>query len=345
MKANSFFMWFIIIILCFFILIVAKDFMIPLVLAFFIWYLINVLSGAFHNISIRGHHPPKVFAFSLSILAILSISVFIVHLITTNISQVVKAAPAYQQNLEKFITQGFELLNLPETPDISQFSKDINFTKIISQIASGLTSFVGDAGLVAIYLFFLFLEQKFLRKKLIGLVRDEKHRKDVLEIINRVDGDIRKYVGIKTFVSLATGLLGYSVLKIVGVHFAEFWGVLLFLLNYIPTIGSLVATMLPALMALVQFGQVSTMLYVLGGVQLVQLVMANFVEPRLMGKSLNLSPLVIILSLVIWGTIWGIPGMFLCVPLTSIIMIVFSHFPKTRPVAVLLSREGNVEKE
>ena len=150
------------------------------------------------------------------------------------------------------------------------------------------------------------------------------------------------YVGIKTLVSLMTSLFSYLVMRLIGLDFAEFWAFLIFILNFIPFIGSIIATILPATLALIQFTTFTPFFIVAGGVTLVQFIVANLIEPRLMGHSLNLSPLVIFLSLALWGALWGIAGMFLCVPLTVIIVIVLSYFPQTRPIAIVLSKDGRM---
>jgi predicted PurR-regulated permease PerM len=131
----------------------------------------------------------------------------------------------------------------------------------------------------------------------------------------------------------------------VGLDFASFWAFLIFVLNFIPVIGSIVATIFPALLALIQFDTIGPFIVVAGGVQLVQTVVGQVVEPKLLGDTLNLSPLAIILSLTIWGAIWGVTGMLLCVPITVIVMIVLAHFRETRVVAVWLSAKGTLEVE
>jgi len=132
------------------------------------------------------------------------------------------------------------------------------------------------------------------------------------------------------------------VLHFVGVDFASFWAVLIFLLNFIPTIGSIIATAFPSVLTLVQFDTLGPFVITITILSAIQFCIGSLVEPKLMGNRLNLSPIVILLSLGLWGSIWGIPGMFLCVPITVILMIVCSYFPDTRPIAVLLSGNGKV---
>ena len=126
------------------------------------------------------------------------------------------------------------------------------------------------------------------------------------------------------------------------VDFAGVWGLIIFLLNFIPTVGSIIATIFPALIALAQSDGYTLFFIVLGGIGVVQLCIGNILEPRLMGSSFNLSPIVILLNLALWGYVWEIPGMFLCVPFLIIVTIILSHFPQTRPIAIILSSDGRL---
>lgn len=127
-------------------------------------------------------------------------------------------------------------------------------------------------------------------------------------------------------------------------YFAFFWAFLIFLLNFIPNIGSLIATLFPALIAGLQFGDLEQPLLVLVSVGAIQLLVGNFLEPRLMGDSLNISSLVVILGLAFGGDLWGIVGMFLSVPIMVMIVIILSQFQSTRGVAILLSDKGDVDQ-
>jgi predicted PurR-regulated permease PerM len=164
------------------------------------------------------------------------------------------------------------------------------------------------------------------------------------KLIEKINIDIKTYINIKTLTSLITALLSFIVMKIAGVHFAEFWALLIFLLNFIPTIGSIMAVIPPSLLSLIQFdNSYTTAILVIIFLISIQFLIGNIIEPKFLGESLNLSPLVIILSLGLWGNIWGIVGMFLCVPLTVIASIILAKFPKTRPIAVFLSSDGRVD--
>jgi predicted PurR-regulated permease PerM len=129
----------------------------------------------------------------------------------------------------------------------------------------------------------------------------------------------------------------------VGVDFAAFWALMIFLLNFIPIIGALLGVTFPSLLALVQFETIGPFLVTSLALSGAQFVVSNLVEPRLMGRKLHLSPLVIILSLAFWGGLWGVVGMILCVPIMVILMIICGHFGPTRPIAIMLSSDGEID--
>ena len=138
--------------------------------------------------------------------------------------------------------------------------------------------------------------------------------------------------------------MSYFALLFIGIDAPLFWAFLIFILNFIPTIGSLIATLFPTVFALLQFGEITPAVLVLAIVGSIQLIVGNFIEPRLMGNTLNISPLVVFLTLSLWGVMWGVTGMLLSVPITVILIIIMSEFPGTQPLAVLLSQKGIIKK-
>jgi AI-2 transport protein TqsA len=198
------------------------------------------------------------------------------------------------------------------------------------------------AGIVLIYAGFLFVEQVRFRRKLAIILGSGSQQERVQAVLDRIDRDIRVYIRIKTTLAVATAAFAYTVMAWVGVDFAAFWAVMVFFFYYIPTVGSILAIAAPAVLALVQFDHLTPFLIVLLVFGTIQIVTANVVEPTIMGRTLNLSPLVVIVSLVVWGTIWGVVGMFLCVPIMVVALIVLAQFKTTRPLAVLLSADGRI---
>ena len=145
--------------------------------------------------------------------------------------------------------------------------------------------------------------------------------------------------------SLLTGFLSYFALLFIGIDAPLFWAFLIFLMNYIPTVGSLIATVFPAMFAMMQFGELMPGIWVLIIVGAIQLVVGNFIDPKLTGSSLNVSPLVVLVGLAFWGAIWGIIGMILSVPISVMMIVVFAQFPNTRAIAVLLTKDGSIIKK
>jgi predicted PurR-regulated permease PerM len=344
MRVQDYFFILASVILTFYLLIIGQNVLIPLVLAIFTWYLIITLAEAMSRIPLGDKRLPDTLSFSLAILTILGVLVMLGGLVSRNVADVVAAAPTYQKNLDRLIAEGYAMFNIERPPDSMQLLKKYDFAYLISQAAGALTSLVSRGGLVFALLLLIFAEQKMFSKKLEALISNPQRREAFSYILQRIDADIRAYIGIKSFVCLLSAGCGFILFTLVGVDFAVFWAILIFILNFIPSIGSIIATVLPSMVALLQFESHAPFFIVFGGVILVQQIIANFVEPRLMSRSLNTSPLVVMIFLLIWGKLWGITGMFLCVPIMVISMIIFSYFKKTHPVAVLLSRTGELKK-
>jgi AI-2 transport protein TqsA len=344
LKLQNFVMSSILVALVLFLLVVGQTILLPLVIAVVFWYLINLMSEGFGRIRVGDKLLPKTVRYSLSFLTFFAIIWGIVELIASNIAGVVRVAPIYQVNLENRWDSLLRLLRIQEEPTLSQLTALVDLGEIITGLASSLTNIAANMGVILIYVVFLLLEQGNFSGKVASLANDPVKEKRVRMLIRKINEDVKKYISIKMLTSSLTGILSYAFMKFVGVDFAEFWALLIFLLNFIPTIGSILATIFPSLITLVQFDIYTPFFLVLGGVTAIQVCVGNILEPRLMGNSLNLSPLIILLNLSLWGLIWGIPGMFLCVPLLVISMIVFSHIPQTRSIAILMSRDGRITK-
>lgn len=324
-----------------------RDFLIPIAIAIVIWYLINALASGIQlvpSLLKRKETIPSWVAKILAVIFMLVALSFVAELISDNISQVSNAADSYAENFKK-MTSGFqgqyglESISLLKS---SEMLANVNIGSIIGDLALTLRSIAGKGILILIYVMFLMLEQHRFHDKMVAMIPTEEKRSHIEEIIQAIASRIQTYLWVKTFVSLATGIISWGIMVAIGVDYAEFWALIIFLLNYIPTIGSMLAVLFPSMLAIVQFGTVLhpvLTLCLLGGVQF---AIGNLIEPRLMGRSLNLSPLVIMLALTFWGAIWGITGMLLCVPITVILMIIFSEFKQTRPIAIMLSADGIV---
>lgn len=326
----------------FYVLVVGKAFLVPLAVAVMVWYIINALSRTFARF-IPIINEPNLWTTLLSVLSIGCCTYFAVDMVRENINAVTAAAPSYKANFDTLTMKVVNRFGLEEVPNINEMLASIEIAPLIKTIAGSFTNMISNVFLVLFYVMFLLLEQSTFPKKIRSLFQDQQRKESVLSILTHAQHDIQTYIWIKTLTSVTTGLVSYLVLKLVGVDFAGFWAFSIFLLNFIPTIGSIIATLFPALLALIQFETFFQFFIVLSAVGTVQVIVGNFLEPKLMGNTLNLSPFVVMLSLTLWGSIWGIAGMFLSVPITVMLLIIFAHFDKTRFLAILLSGNGNLK--
>jgi predicted PurR-regulated permease PerM len=199
-----------------------------------------------------------------------------------------------------------------------------------------LSDFLSQFFVVVIYLLFILAERAGLRQRTAQAFQPDQVR-HIQELAERVNASITQYLVVKTLMSLLGGLAAWVVLVAFGVDYAGLWAVITFLFNYIPYLGSTVATILPVLLSLVQFEDPLRSLVILVLLVLPQTVIAYLIEPRLAGKRLDLSPFVIILSLAFWGSLWGIVGMILAVPLVVTIKTILDQIRVTRPLGRMLS--------
>ena len=324
------------------ILVYGRDVIIPIAIAVMLWQLINGIARLIGRLKLLGRKPGPSVCRLAAIATIFLFSWLVVDIVARNVAEVRTAAPSYEGNLRALFAQVEKLPWFDQMPSLRQLMDQVDVPAIIGNLSSTLGGLVGNAGLVALYVAFLLLEQNSFADKMKYLFRNDERRAQTLSALEELEFRIERYLWLKSAVSLLTAVLCYIVLIIVDVDYAVFWALIVFLLNFIPNIGSLFAVIFPSMLTVLQFGSISMGIGVLVALSAVQFVVGSFIEPRMMGNSLNLSPLVIILSLTIWGAIWGVAGMFLCVPMTVIVMIVLSHFESTRGIAIMLSADGKV---
>lgn len=323
------------------VLIYAQTILIPFVLALLFWVIIRVIKNGLGRIKWLKKVPAWLLT-SFATLILLIVIVLMGTMITKNIQQLSEAMPRYEKNVHTFTDAINETFQIDLAESVSSFTRDLDFGSMLSSLFSALSSIFGNFFMVLLYLLFLLLEEPTFKRKLKRMYPDKKRFDQVYDMVLKMDTSIRNYVALKTLVSLLTGLFSFFALLVIGVDAPLFWAFLIFILNFIPNIGSLIATLFPAIFATLQFGTLAPAIWVLAVVGVIQLIVGNLLEPRLMGSSLNISPLVVFLTLALWGLLWGITGMLLSVPITVILIIILSEFPSTRPLAILLSQKGSI---
>ena len=327
-----------------YLLIAGRSILIPFVMAIFIWHLLNSINNGMQKIPNIGPRLPTWLSMILSLLVVIVFFKVLINIISNNVYDVMAAAPRYQENLLAIFNNLDKKYHIKGFTDFNTILQELNIQNLVLNIYGVFTTLTSSAVLIALYVVFLFVEQHYFGLKMDAFFPQEGHRKLVKNIISHITKDTQTYLGIKTLLSLATAIASWVIMKWVDLDFAEFWALLIFFLNYIPNIGAMVATAFPVALALVQFESWWPFVEITSGIIAVQFVVGNFLEPRLLGKSLNVSTLVILFAIGLWGSIWGILGMFLSVPITVMMMIIFAHFDATRPIAILLSQDGNINK-
>ncbi|STX39236.1 AI-2E family transporter [Legionella feeleii] len=327
-----------------YLLIAGRSLLIPIVIAVFIWHLLNTIHNAVQRTPFVGPRLPNWLSMVLALLVVALLVKILIDIIGNNVNDVIAASSRYQENLTNIFNKVDERFHIKTLANVDGFIRGLSLQGILVNIYGVFTSITGSAVLIALYVIFLFVEQHFFTQKLDALFPQAGHRQLVNNIISHIVKDTQTYLGLKTLLSLLTATTSWIIMKCVGLDFAEFWALLIFFLNFIPNIGAILATAFPALLALIQFQSWLPFIIITSGIVAIQFIVGNLVEPRFLGKSLNLSALVILFALALWGAVWGVLGMFLSVPITVMMMIIFAHFEATRPLAIMLSQDGQIHK-
>ena len=264
-------------------------------------------------------------------------------MLNSNLQDLVRLLPEYQNRVLEIISGSFSYFHIPEPASLSELLNKIDLQYIFTLVLSWFTSIFSSAWIILFYVLFILLEYRFFKEKLNLMIIGNVNKKHVFWTIEKIKRDIKSYFVIKTIVSLITAALSYILMKLFWLDFALFWALLTFILNFIPNVGSIIAVSLAALFSLVQLDSYYTFLLIASWLTSIHVLMWNIIEPKFMWNKLNLSPLVIILSLWFWWAIWGVVWMLLSVPIMVIINIILAKIPITRNIAILLSEKWELQ--
>jgi len=286
---------------------------------------------------LRDRGLPTPIALIVVLLGLLSIGALFGGLVSSSINEFTRALPAYQKSFGSVIAS--------LTTTLADFGIDFGISTsetnpfdpkaalgLVGNLASNLGSLLNNAFLLFLTVCFILLEASSFPHKVREAFGDSPEIEDRMAEIGE---SIRRYLAIKTLTSLLTGLLAYAALMLLGVNFAPLWGLIAFLLNFVPAVGSVIAAIPAVALAFIDNGGETAALVTLCYVG-INITIGNFLEPRVMGEGMGLSPLIVVTSLVFWGWVLGPVGMVLAVPLTVILRITLGSQPSTRWVAVLL---------
>lgn len=320
----------------------ARDYAVPVAVAVLIWFLINALAGAIRRCPGVGPHVPDRLAQVVSVLALFGALAIAGRVVADTVGELGVGVPGNEEvalaKIEGLLAGlGIEARITPDT-----LYELVGFDVIVGWFLRTVPGLITDAGLVFLYVSFLLVDERFYQAKLRALFPDDARRDDIRATLKQIATETRAYLWLMTLISLGVALVTYAVCSAVGLAAAGFWGFVAFALNFIPTIGSIMAVVLPVVYGLLTLNDPVAVLILAGALSATQFVAGELVLPRVMGDRLNLSSVVILLTLVVWGAMWGPAGMFLAIPITVILTMILARFPSTRPVAIALSRDGRV---
>ena len=318
----------------FYILYIGASFIIPFVIALLL---------AFSLISTYSYFKKLIknsfFSFLLVLVLYILIFFVIYYVVNTNITNILEKAPFYQDQLRYLIDKNVARFWIKEWEVYQKVWNYIDVSTLLSYMTTLITSVVSYTWIILFYLIFIILEYKFFSRKLVLMIKNEERRKKILDTIYEIKHDTKAYFLIKTIVNICTWLIAYVFMKFMSLDFALFWTFLIILFRFIPNIWYLIAAFFPIVLSLIQFNDYYHFFIIFFVLISIDAIVWNFIEPILTWNKLNLSPLVTLIALVFWGSIWGIAGMFLSVPIMFIISIIFSKFEQTKWISILLSEK------
>ena len=320
---------------------------IRILMSFFIFLLVLPLVTALEKAKF-----PSWLATIIAVLVIIIVALFFVWFVFFSVDMLIQKIPSYASRINDL---DVILKNMARRwVDIPDGQSFLSFLKIdwvgsiimptLRSVSSSAIGVLSNVLIVILMTVFLLGERHMVIPKMMNFIpaRDEDK---ISNIWDRIVKQVSRYISIKVFVSIVTGVIFYVIAIIVKLDFALLWGVMAVVLNFIPTIGSIIITALMILMAIIQFApSIGPILFVAIGTILTQNIIGNFLDPRLSGNSLNLSPFVILAALGIFGYVWGVVGMFLAVPLLSVVQIICANIDAARPLAMLISSGRSYKK-
>ncbi len=316
-----------------------RDILTPLALAMFLAVMIDSFARVL-TARLRGF--PKPLALPTAIVLLIALFGLSVWVVAENSAGFVDQLKQYTPRLNDIIARLAHAFGLHIAPTIGELVTQLNPSAYIGAAAQSLQNFGASAVLVLIYLGFIIASRRGFSRKIVAMFPQHGERNKAMALFHRIRDGVEQYLWIQTVTGLMIAVAAWVVMAVLRLDNAFFWAFLIFLAAYIPILGGAIGCFLPPLFALVQFPESfwpAIILFVT--LQGIFFVVGNIVLPRMQGDSLNMDPTVVLLSLAVWGALWGVPGMFLSTPLTVACMVILAQFEGTRWIAILLSEDGD----
>lgn len=311
-----------------------KTVLTPFILAIFLLMMIGGLEGVLKR---RTPLPAKA-ALPVAIFAVVAFFGLAIWIIVDNISLIVGESGRYGQRIDALLQLGAQTLKMQTPPTFAELLHKASPTKYLGLVAGEAGHLVEGFVFVLIYLGFMLASRKGIRSKvneMFGAANSE-----AVTIVTRIQNGVESYVWVQTVVGIIIAAASAILIALAGLPHVLFWAFVVFLANYIPAIGAAIGVLLPVLFGFLELDVVWIPIALLIGLEVVHFTVSHVVQPRMQGQSLNMDPIVILLSLTFWSVIFGIAGAFLSTPLTVAVMAVCAEFPASRGIAVLLSENG-----
>ncbi|MGX9351960.1 AI-2E family transporter [Shimia sp. W99] len=327
----------------------AQPILVPIVLGALVAFLMDGISNLLSRIPLYSRVIPAWLRMTMATFVLFVVLTVGVAFFARNLEPVVRAIPQYAESLSGILSAfaarfDYELEVTWQSLDRLVFD-NVDLQALIRYTVNSLSYSAGYLALVFLYAILFLIERESIATKLQVVVPDAESRQTVWRTIDLITDQIGTYFTTKTLINAVLGVICYVIFLLFGVEFAAFFAVLTAVFNYIPYVGSWIAMALPMLFAIGDFGLGLKAVLLFSALSVTQFGVGYFWEPRLMGRSMNLSPVIVMVSLAAWTAIWGPIGAILSVILTSGIMTIMSFFQTTRPLAVLLTNNGQVPSE
>lgn len=314
----------------------ARSVFIPVLIAAFLAYLMDPLV-----VFLRKLRVPIIVAVIIAGVVFLGTFSVFSYILYDNSLDFARKIPSYQAAFVNMLTdaaQRFQLLtnDFFELQALDELGK-IQIGPLVLSTVSSIANLLADFLLVFLFSLLILASKYSVTRKLLRSF-PHKEAKKIAMVLLHIDNDLRKYVGIKSFVSMIIGVSSGVALALFQVEFAIVLGFLTFVLNFIPYLGSLFSILIPVLIALVQFASIGKALWIFIVLIILQNLVAQLLEPKLVGSGLKITIPVVFFALFFWGWFWGAPGVLLAIPLTTSLKIIMEDIPNLRPIAMLLEK-------
>ena len=331
------------------VLCVARDVLVPVAYSALLVYVVLGMTRQMARIPRLGPRLPAALRYVVSAAVILAAVWGLTLLVLASIAEITDHAARYDRATLGAIQRAAAWLGIetePTWPQLRQLLFErVGVTRLLGSTAGVMLGLVGILAVVVLYAIFMLIEKRAFGRKIDRLYADPSRAKRLRTVIQAINDRVGNYLALKTLLSVGLGVVTWAAMAWMGLGFAGLSGLLAGLLNYIPYVGSVLGVAVPALLALLSGADNVSLFWLCLGLSVVQLLNGNLLDPYLMGNSLNLSPLIILFSLAVWSKLWGIPGALLAVPFAAVMLIVLQEFEGTRPLAVLLSRDGQLDED